>query len=155
MMPRRSHLDKKTVFLKAFIETGSIKFAARCVPVDRGEHYDWLKKDADYRARFDAAKSKANVRMSADALRTARKARALRDIADGGSVRLLEQIADLINASLGKRAAKADETFRGEENDLFDRIARDGVFGKRYKDFRSAPPAAQQTIRAIAAHLTI
>jgi hypothetical protein len=35
-------------------------------------------------------------------------------------------------------------------DDVLDRIARLGLFGKRYKDFESAPPDAQRVIRFLA-----
>jgi len=153
-MRQRRLLDKKTAFLEAFIRFGSVEFAARSVHVNRCEHYRWLKEDVSYPERFADAKARANVRLSSKARATALRKQNLRDIDDLASDKLLAQIAELITAAAG--IPKHESSTRdaivsarpGEE--LLDQIARQGLFGKRYKDFQSAPAEAQKTIRAVA-----
>jgi len=167
-LPRRPHLDTKTGFLKAFTTTGQVEAAAKAVGIDRCNHYDWLKDDPLYPARFEAAKARANVKTSSLALVKARRHRALRDIADGASLRLLEQIARLIQGEALPPAAgtfapakhshrgapKHPEPLPDPDAELHDQIAREGVFGKRYRDFGSAPAEVQKVIRAVAQHMT-
>jgi hypothetical protein len=110
-MPRRrgrpSILDKKTAFLEAFVVTGSLAHAADAVRIERGMHYRWLKKDSSYAARFLATKTLANSKLSHKAWQTGRRIRALADIADGASDKLLIQIAELINASRKEKGSAA------------------------------------------------
>jgi transposase-like protein len=63
---------KKRAFLEAFADTGNVSAAARAADVGRRTHYDWLKKDKDYKAAFEAA-----VEDAADALELEARARAL------------------------------------------------------------------------------
>jgi hypothetical protein len=44
--------ERKTAFLRAFGENASILKSARLVGIDRTTHYDWLAKDAKYKAVF-------------------------------------------------------------------------------------------------------
>lgn len=50
-------------FLVAFSECGNVKEAAALADISREAHYDWRKRDADYRAAFAEA-----TEMAADAL---------------------------------------------------------------------------------------
>jgi hypothetical protein len=49
--------DKKRAFLAALAITGSITESARAVKIDRSLHYDWLKLDPLYPARFADARA--------------------------------------------------------------------------------------------------
>lgn len=52
-------LNKQRPFLKAFIACASLTEAARAVKIDRSLHYQWLRDDPDYKARFEDAKIEA------------------------------------------------------------------------------------------------
>jgi hypothetical protein len=99
MKRARKFLDHKSAFLEAFRETGSVIRAAEIVEVRRQMYYRWLKDDPSYAARFLALNVRANSNHSYEAKKRARRIRALADIADGTSDKLLIQIAELINAS--------------------------------------------------------
>jgi len=151
-MPRAQPGEKnnlQTPFLKAYAALGKVGPAAAAVGMNNANHYLWLRVDPSYRERFEAAKGEWQPR------REARKAEALRRIGKLPitSVELLEDIEKLLIAySYGpkrktkRRAASVAKLRHG----LLDQIARAGVFGVKYKDFASAPPAAQHTIRALA-----
>lgn len=49
---QRRVLNKKTAFLKALAICGSITEAAAACGINRSIHYDWLKLDPEYPARF-------------------------------------------------------------------------------------------------------
>lgn len=49
-------VNKKPAFLAAFVTCGSLTQAAAIVGIDRGEHYDWLRKDRKYAKAFEDAK---------------------------------------------------------------------------------------------------
>ena len=104
---RPGSLDRKTAFLDAFVETGSIALAATMLGLNRGAHYNWIKVDRAYAARFEASKRTANAKLSGKARQKARRVRALQDIADGASDTLLQQIAALINNHNAARVSGA------------------------------------------------
>lgn len=52
-------INKKSAFLAAFIESGSLTEAAEAVGINRRQHYEWLAKDPKYVAAFEAAKPQA------------------------------------------------------------------------------------------------
>jgi hypothetical protein len=60
--------DKKTAFLKAYAKCGSVKDAARTVPIDRTLHYVWLKRDAAYRERFERTRDEAGQELEDSAV---------------------------------------------------------------------------------------
>jgi HNH endonuclease len=45
-------LDKRPVFLEVYERTGSVKLASEAIGIDRSNHYQWLKEDLEYRAKF-------------------------------------------------------------------------------------------------------
>lgn len=166
--PKR--IDLKTPFLEAYAETGKIDVAARAVPMNRRMHYRWLRLDPFYRQRFESAESEWDQR------RDARKEASLQEIGKLASPELLKDIASLLraysygpkrktkrraasvkatgsrildHASTPKRKKKKRAPARTPHG-VLDEIARMGVFGVKYKDFASAPAAAQKTIRAVA-----
>jgi hypothetical protein len=65
-------LNKKPAFLAAFRVCASLTEAAAAVGIDRGQHYDWLRKDAKYAAAFDAAKVEAGQSLEDEAVSRAR-----------------------------------------------------------------------------------
>ena len=64
-------LPKKRAFLAAYSETGNIRQAAKVAGIHRDTHYDWLNKDEEYRAAFEAAKLEASDRLEEEARRRA------------------------------------------------------------------------------------
>jgi hypothetical protein len=62
--PNTNKAKKKAAFLEAFGKSGSIAISARCAGIDRTTHYEWLAKDAKYRAEFEM-----KVLMATDALK--------------------------------------------------------------------------------------
>ena len=50
---------KKQAFLAAYSETGNVREAARAAGIDRGTHYDWLRKDPEYVTAFAHAQEDA------------------------------------------------------------------------------------------------
>lgn len=62
---------KKDRFIAAYGETGTITAAADLAGIHRSTHYDWLKTDAAYAGRFEAAKEEAAERLEAEARRRA------------------------------------------------------------------------------------
>jgi hypothetical protein len=55
---QRRAVNKKPAFLKALAICGSIMEAAAAVKIDRSAHYEWLKSDPTYPARFAEAKAR-------------------------------------------------------------------------------------------------
>lgn len=62
---------KKRAFLAAYAETCSIIRAAKAAEVDRGTHYEWLRKDPGYAVRFHIAKEQAADALEDEAIRRA------------------------------------------------------------------------------------
>ena len=62
---------KKAKFLKAYAKTCQITKAAEMAGIDRGTHYDWLQKDPEYRAQFEAATDQAAQALEDEAVRRA------------------------------------------------------------------------------------
>ena len=67
----RAVIDRKAAFLKALAVTGRIGQAAKAAGVDRGQHYDWIKADPDYHARFLAARERAGDALEDEAVERA------------------------------------------------------------------------------------
>ncbi len=61
--PQTRRIDKKPAFLAAFRQCCNLKEAARRVGIDRGEHYDWLRKFPDYAKAFDASLTEARANL--------------------------------------------------------------------------------------------
>jgi hypothetical protein len=60
--------DRKRAFLAAYAICASVKAAAVASGVPRSRHYDWLKTDADYHARFRGeAREQANQALEDEA----------------------------------------------------------------------------------------
>src|SRR5580704_17843420 len=58
-------------FLAAFAACANIVKAARWAKLNRACHYNWLKEDPTYKARFDAATSQAARTLEDEAVRRA------------------------------------------------------------------------------------
>jgi hypothetical protein len=52
---QRRRPNKKPAFLDAYKNCANLTAAAAAVGINRSIHYDWLRKDAKYRAAFDLA----------------------------------------------------------------------------------------------------
>jgi hypothetical protein len=88
--------------------------------------------------------------------RNTRKRRSLVEIEDRLRGYIRHEISELkITSTRSYRARNAakSEFDEDDEQRLLNKIAREGLFKVKYKDFDSAPPAAQRTIRAIAKSL--
>ncbi len=64
--PEKSTAKKKAAFLRDFGKYGSIARSARIAGIDRTTHYEWLVRDAKYKAKFEL-----KVLMASDAERDA------------------------------------------------------------------------------------
>ena len=73
--PQTRTVDKRGAFLAAYRVCASIKRAAGAAGINRHQHYDWLKEDADYHVKFRGA-----VIEAADALEDEAIERALRGV---------------------------------------------------------------------------
>jgi hypothetical protein len=62
---------KKARFLKAYTITCQITKAAAMAGIDKGTHYDWLRKDPEYKAQFEAAQVQAADMLEDEAIRRA------------------------------------------------------------------------------------
>jgi hypothetical protein len=62
--PGTGKARKKAAFLRAFAKNGSITISARFAGIDRTTHYEWVAKDANYKAAFEMT-----VLMVADAMK--------------------------------------------------------------------------------------
>lgn len=58
-------------FLSAFAASASVLQASRWAKISRQAHYNWLKEDPTYRARFDAATEQAAQTLEDEATRRA------------------------------------------------------------------------------------
>ncbi|MDP9024311.1 MAG: hypothetical protein M3N13_02900 [Candidatus Eremiobacteraeota bacterium] len=56
---QRRALNKKPAFLAAFKACADLTASAKAVGINRGQHYEWLAKDATYAAAYEAAKVEA------------------------------------------------------------------------------------------------
>lgn len=56
---RKGVIDTKTLFLGKVAELGCIKDAARAADISRNNHYDWMKSDPKYPARYKEALERA------------------------------------------------------------------------------------------------
>lgn len=50
---------KAALFLKAYAATGEITRAAKAADVSKSAHYDWMRRDRNYRRAFELAKEEA------------------------------------------------------------------------------------------------
>lgn len=79
MKPQRAGpkgvIDRKTLFLGKVAELGCIKDAARAADISRNNHYDWMKSDPKYPARYKEALERAT-----DAAEDEMRRRALRGV---------------------------------------------------------------------------
>lgn len=64
-------VDKKTAFLKAYVLCADLTRAAAAVKMDRSNHYDWLKSDPEYPARYEQARREAGDTLEGSAARWA------------------------------------------------------------------------------------
>jgi len=64
-------IGKHKAFLKAFAACGSITKAAKAAKMDRGDHYEWMKKDPAYAEAFAAAVEQAASMLEDEAVRRA------------------------------------------------------------------------------------
>lgn len=67
----RTAIPKHDAFLAAFKLTASITKAAAAAKCERGLHYRWLADDAEYAAKFEAAKEEAAQSLEDEAVRRA------------------------------------------------------------------------------------
>ena len=59
---------KKDAFLAAYAQCGNVTTAAKAAGCARRTHYDWLKEDPDYPARFAQAREEAAADKASDGL---------------------------------------------------------------------------------------
>jgi hypothetical protein len=69
--PATQFTPKKARFLKAYATVCQGTLAARMAGIDRGTHYDWLQKDPQYKAQFEAATDQAAQALEDEAVRRA------------------------------------------------------------------------------------
>lgn len=62
---------KKQAFIEAYCQAGTITAAARVVGIHRSQHYDWLKKDAEYAGSFEQAEQSVADMLEREAIRRA------------------------------------------------------------------------------------
>ncbi|HWQ42812.1 MAG TPA: helix-turn-helix domain-containing protein [Desulfosporosinus sp.] len=62
---------KKRAFLAAYAECGTITRAAEIAGIERGTHYEWVKKDLLYAKATEAAYEQAGERLEQEARRRA------------------------------------------------------------------------------------
>jgi hypothetical protein len=65
----RHNRRTRAKLLAHFADTGRIDLACSAVGVSRDTHYEWLKKDPDYKAEFDVARDRAVDLLEAEAWR--------------------------------------------------------------------------------------
>jgi hypothetical protein len=53
--PQTRRINKKPAFLAAYIACADLTAAAAAIGINRGQHYDWLRKDPKYVEAFAAA----------------------------------------------------------------------------------------------------
>ena len=70
-MAPRLQQEKKTKFLAAYAECGTIPHAALAAGVDRGTAVRWRKSDPRFAARFETAEEQATDGLEAEARRRA------------------------------------------------------------------------------------
>jgi hypothetical protein len=68
---RTPRIDKRSAFLAAYAECGSIRDAAKAARIERSAHYRWLKADPDYFARFQEADAHATQSLEDEAMERA------------------------------------------------------------------------------------
>ena len=80
--------------------------------IDRGTHYDWLRKDPEYRAQFEAAQVQAADRLEDEAVRRAYEG-VERPVTVAGKRELVRKYSDtlLIFLLKGLRPAKYRERY--------------------------------------------
>lgn len=64
---------KKTAFLEAFAEVGTVTHAARAVGIDRGTPYRWQATDAEFKKAFEEAKGAVADSLEREAIRRAKE----------------------------------------------------------------------------------
>jgi hypothetical protein len=69
--PRTPRIDKRSAFLAAYAECGSIRDASKAARIERSAHYRWLKADPDYFARFQEADAHATQSLEDEAMERA------------------------------------------------------------------------------------
>ena len=71
LRPRR--ISQRERFLAEFAKHGNIKLACEYARIDRSRHYEWLREDPEYAARFEEARQDAINTLEAEAHRRAVK----------------------------------------------------------------------------------
>lgn len=62
---------KQEAFLKAFAGNGNVRLSCEIAKVGRATHYEWLKADVEYAARFKSAQEDAAEALEEEARRRA------------------------------------------------------------------------------------
>jgi len=63
--------QKKRAYLEAFARTCRVRGAAAAAGVDTARHYEWLRRDPDYRAEYQALQEQAAQILEDEAVRRA------------------------------------------------------------------------------------
>lgn len=69
---RAETAQRKKAVLAAFLRHGTVYHACRAAKVERARHYEWLKKDAQYRAAFEEAQQSVADTLEREAIRRGR-----------------------------------------------------------------------------------
>lgn len=71
MTTQQTGQAKRTIFLEAFAQLGTISHAAEVAGINRSTHYLWMEQDPDYRAAYREAEQKAIEALEREARRRA------------------------------------------------------------------------------------
>jgi hypothetical protein len=70
-VPRKQSSANARAFLAAYRETAQVEKAAAAAKIDKGMHYRWLRKSADYRKAFERVQDEAAQHLEDEAVRRA------------------------------------------------------------------------------------
>lgn len=99
-MPHKRH--KRDRVLVEFRRTGRVDLACAAAGVSRDSHYDWLRTDPDYAAKFDQAREQVAQLLEDEATRRAYQG-TMKPMNVGGKLVMIHEFSDTLLIFLLKK----------------------------------------------------
>lgn len=116
----RHNRHTRGLVIKEFRRTGRVDLACAAAGVDRSMHYDWLKSNAEYAAKFEEARVEVAGLLEDEAIRRAYHGTA-RPVAVAGQIVMLTEFSDTLLIFLLK--SRNRKVF----GDKFEHTGKDGT----------------------------
>jgi hypothetical protein len=142
---------RKLAFLTVYEVSGNVKHAARLAGIDRGTHYNWLKKDAAYGAAFLVAEEEASDTIRAEIWRRATHGVTKPMVSAGEIVCYVQEYSDTLLLALAASRMPAEfSRTRIEHSGRIDGGAAGGAsMIEQAEALAKLPQSDRDTLRAI------